>query len=345
MTVFACVGCGAALTVPVSQVTLPVHARQHYGHDLLGVLMEPGTYAVDPEPSGPPWRRWAEVGVAEAEARGVYASVYALPYGLPGAVVVAPGDVRGTVLIAERCDGYCCGLDGRAGQNLACAQCGQPVATRIDDCSYWQAVRLQPQAVRRLPGGEARVVDWETVRAERPGIPPSEPDGGWNPAWVAAVGATLAHLLAVSGGTRMTVPDGLAAATFGRALDALLPPGPPARSMALAGPGLPSPAADIALVPQHPQTGEAWPAPDSAEAVPLPVDVWMYLAFHSDRKPVPAARDDVRRHGPPPLLPCGSFEPDARVFLHTLARLPEVRQPWLRAIYDRVRSHPYRHPF
>ncbi len=44
MTVFACVGCDALLTVPVSRVAFPVHAGQHYGHELLGVLMEPGTY-------------------------------------------------------------------------------------------------------------------------------------------------------------------------------------------------------------------------------------------------------------------------------------------------------------
>ncbi|WP_214323912.1 hypothetical protein [Nonomuraea sediminis] len=49
MTVFACAGCGAVLTVPLSRVVLPVHAHGRYGHDLLGVLMEPGTYAVDPD--------------------------------------------------------------------------------------------------------------------------------------------------------------------------------------------------------------------------------------------------------------------------------------------------------
>jgi hypothetical protein len=60
MTVFACTGCGATLTVPVSRVALPVHTLQWYSHALLGALVEPGTYAVNPEPFGPPWRRWAE---------------------------------------------------------------------------------------------------------------------------------------------------------------------------------------------------------------------------------------------------------------------------------------------
>jgi hypothetical protein len=201
MTLFACAGCGAVLTTPVSQVALPVHAHQSYGHQLLGVLMESGTYAIDQQPFGPPWRPWAEVGADEAEARGVYAPLHALPYGPTGAVVVAPGDVRGTALIPERCDGYCMGLDGRDGPNLACAQCGQAVATRIDDCSLWQAVWLDPRAVRHLTGDEParRVVDWETLREQRPGIPPVEPPEAWSPLWEAAVAVTLAHLLAVSG--------------------------------------------------------------------------------------------------------------------------------------------------
>ncbi|MGW7418292.1 hypothetical protein ACWGIG_38150, partial [Streptomyces sp. NPDC054863] len=61
MFVFVCEGCGAELTAPLSQVSLPVHARQKYGNSVqLPVLMESGTFAVDREPSGPPWRRWEE---------------------------------------------------------------------------------------------------------------------------------------------------------------------------------------------------------------------------------------------------------------------------------------------
>src|SRR5690242_17232210 len=101
MVVFACTGCDAVLTAPVSRVALPVHADQQFGHELLPALLEPGTYAVNPEPSGPPWRRWEEVGADEAAARGVYAPVASLSYGPPGRVGVAPGDVRGTVLIPE----------------------------------------------------------------------------------------------------------------------------------------------------------------------------------------------------------------------------------------------------
>lgn len=94
MFVFVCAGCGTELTVPQSQVALPVHARQKYGNGIqLPVLMESGTFAVDPEPWGRPWRRWEEVDPDEAAARGIYAPVYTMSDGAPGATVIAPGDV------------------------------------------------------------------------------------------------------------------------------------------------------------------------------------------------------------------------------------------------------------
>jgi hypothetical protein len=58
--------------------------------------------------------------------------------------VIAPGDIRGTVFVPERSGGGRCGPDGRDGRNLACAQCGRPVATRIDDCSLWQGGMAGP---------------------------------------------------------------------------------------------------------------------------------------------------------------------------------------------------------
>lgn len=91
-----CAGCGARLTVPLSQAALPAHARQKYGNGIqLPVLMESGTFAVDPEPWGPPWRRWEETDPDEAAARGIYAPVHAVSQGAPGAIVIAPGDTRG----------------------------------------------------------------------------------------------------------------------------------------------------------------------------------------------------------------------------------------------------------
>lgn len=217
MFVFACTGCGTSLTTPLSQVALPAHAHQKYGNGIqLPVLMESGTFAVDPEPWGPPWRKWEEIDPDEAAARGVYAPVYALSDGAPGAILIAPGDTRGTVLIPERAGGYCCGLDGGDGPNMACVTCGLPVASRIDDCSLWQAVWLAPDAVRRLPVDDTDTppLSWAELTAEPAAegrsTPPFEPITSWgslaglyhwwswSPQWEAAAGRALAHLLAAS---------------------------------------------------------------------------------------------------------------------------------------------------
>ncbi|MDT0452453.1 hypothetical protein RM609_25675 [Streptomyces sp. DSM 40473] len=349
MTVFACAGCDAVLSAPLTEVALPDHAHQKWGNGvMLPVLMESGTYAVDPEPSGPPWRPWHEVGEAEAASRGVFAPVYGLSYAAPGEIVVAPGDTRGTVLIPERCEGYCCGLTGADGPNLACERCGRPVATRIDDCSLWQAVWFTPDAVRRLPvdGPVPWASGWEALARGPQGVPPLSRSGAWSREWEAAVGAALAHVLVASEGAPVVVPDGLVADTFRRALDALLPQGAPVKTLALAGPGLPAPdpAAGILLVPRHPLTGEAWRPPSgTSRTAPLAAGMWTRLAFPGERPWQPAAGglpDGVLRDDPLPLLPDRFFEPDDRVLLDTLARLPAVRQPWLRAVHDRV-NRPY----
>ncbi|MER6031314.1 hypothetical protein [Streptomyces sp. NPDC001851] len=348
--VFVCAGCGGELTVPLARVALPVGARQSVGHEMLPALMEPGTYAVDPQPWGPPWRRWEDIGAEEAAARGVFAPVPALSYGLPGSVVLAPGDVRGTVLAPDRCGGGCLGLDGSDGPNLACADCGRPVATRIDDCSYWQAVRLHPAAVRRRAGPARPGADWGTVGRElrelrERGTPPVEPGGWWSPHWKAAASVALAHLLVASEGEPVALPGGLVTDVFGRALARLLPPGVPQRTLTLAGPGLPAASArDIALVPVHPQTGEVWPPAAGTPAVPLPADVWSGLAFPHDRSRLPVTGGlprGVQRDDPLPLRPWRPFAFDRTLLLHTLARLPEVRRPWLRRIHDRVCELPW----
>ncbi|MFE2135141.1 hypothetical protein ACFW9X_18390, partial [Streptomyces sp. NPDC059466] len=371
MFVFACAGCGSELTVPLSQVALPVHAHQVYGNGAqLPVLMESGTFAVEPEPSGPPWRRWAEIHPDEAVARGIYAPVHALSDGAPGAIVIAPGDARGTVLIPEnRGDGNCCGLDGAAGPNVACMECALPVASRVDDCSLWQAMWLDPNAVRRVPvGGVTAPLTWAELTAEGKGTPPFEPiaDWGsrvkaghwshhqwsWSPRWEAAAGRALAHLLAASEGRPVTVPGGLAGEVFQPALDSMLPAGPRARHAVLAGPGRPAPGADadILLVPTHPQTGDVWsPAADAtAYLVPLPFGVWLWLArpgpdstAREPDLPVPASgglpdgvlRDDF---DPPAPHPHHLFRADPEAFRHTLVRLPTVSSPWLREILDRL---------
>ncbi|MEU1075156.1 MULTISPECIES: hypothetical protein [unclassified Streptomyces] len=362
MFVFVCAGCGAELTTPLSRVVLPAHAHQTYGNGLqLPVLMESGTFAVDPEPWGPPWRRWEDVDPDEALARGIYAPVHALSDGAPGSIVIAPGDARGTLLIPERAGGYCCGLDGADGPNMACAACGLPVASRIDDCSLWQAAWLAPNAVRRilLDGADSVPLTWtELLQAENP-TPAFEPIAtwgarrgrnhfwSWSPQWEAAAGRALAHLLAASQDAPVTVPDGLSKEVFQRALDALLPAGPPARRAVLAGPGRPVPdtGADIVLVPTHPQTGQTWtPAGPAASAcpVPLPFGVWLELAFPKPHLSIPASGgmpDGVLRDDPPPPRPGYLFRADPGAFQRTLVRLPAVRSPWLREILDNLRQY------
>ncbi|MFF2076741.1 hypothetical protein ACFVXG_18515 [Kitasatospora sp. NPDC058162] len=338
MAVFACAGCGAELTVPVAEVALPPHAHREGGNRYLPPLLEPGTFAVDPEPNEQPWRPWSEVTAAEAAERGLYAPVDGLWSGPGGAVLLTPGDTRGTELIPERCEGCCAAADR---SNLACARCGRTVGTRVDDCYRWQAVWLHPRAFRRLsvegparPAGDGWAV---------PPLPPVEPDGWWSDRWSATVGEALAEIVAASGGEPVGVAPGLLTETFGRTLQQLLPGGPPACTLRPAGPGLPAvPAPDLALVPRHPWTGAAWPAPSGTVSVPLDAEVWAYLAFPplrpGSRLPAGEVRDD-----PPPLRPDRLFEPDRRLLRHRLARLPAVRQPWLRAIYDRLGGHRH-HP-
>ncbi|MER6195128.1 hypothetical protein [Streptomyces cyaneofuscatus] len=344
MFVFVCAGCGAGLTAPLSQVALPVHAHQVYGNGArLPVLMEPGTFAVDPEPGGPPRRR--------EEAHD----------GAPGAIVIAPGDTRGTLLIPEKGGGHCCGVDGSDGPNMACQACGLPVASRIDDCSLWQAVWLAPDAVRRrrVGGADAVPLSWAELMAEEKGTPPFEPVARWgspaevnapwpwSPRWEAAAGQALAHLLVASQGRPVTVPGGLTEEVFRRALDTLLPSGPPPRRAVLAGPGRPAPDADadILLVPLHPQTGEPWtPTGPAASAcrVPLPFGVWLRLASPEPHPPVPASGvlpEGVLRDDPPVPRSPRLFRADPGVFRHTLVRLPAARSPWFREILENIPQH------
>lgn len=146
-----------------------------------------------------------------------------------------------------------------------------------------------------------------------------------------------------SEGQPVTVPSGLIADVFQRALDTLLPAGLPERRAVLAVPGRPAPdgAADIVLVPVHPQTGHTWvPAGRAAAAypVPLPLGVWLWMAFPQPHLPVPASGRlprDVVRDDPLPPRPF-SFRADRGTFQHTLVRLPAVRSSWLRKIPENL---------
>ena len=124
---FGCAGCGAVLTAAVSEVALPIHLADTHWEKLHPPLLEAGSYAVDPAPYGPPWRQWDEVGAREAAERGRFAPFGALSDGPSDTVILAPGDMRNTGLILERAEGYCMGIDGRDGPNLACLGCDLPV--------------------------------------------------------------------------------------------------------------------------------------------------------------------------------------------------------------------------
>ncbi|MEU3691713.1 hypothetical protein [Streptomyces narbonensis] len=224
---FVCAGCGTELTAPVSRVALPVHT--HYGawEELHPPLMEPATYAVEPRPTGPPWRLWDEIGEDEAARQGVYARVRSVSFGARNRIVIAPGDSRSMALIPEKCAGYCRGVDGRDGPNLACEGCGRAVATRRDDCGMWQTVWLEPDAVERRPSGlpAGPPPGWEDLARAEHRVPPVEPEGFWSPRWMAALGVALAHLVAVTGNRPVTLPAGPVAELLGHAVDRYLPAG------------------------------------------------------------------------------------------------------------------------
>lgn len=208
MDVFVCAGCGTELTAPVLRVALPDHTHHGAWEELHPPLMEPATYAVDPLPTGPPWRLWEEVGEEAVARQGVYAQVYSVSFGARNRIVIAPGDSRSMTLIPERCEGYCRGVDGRAGPNLACEGCGRAVATRMDDCGMWQTVWLEPDAVvRRFAGLQAGPPPgWDDVKRAEHRVQPVEPDGSWSRRWEAAVGVALAHLLVVTGNSPVALP-------------------------------------------------------------------------------------------------------------------------------------------
>jgi hypothetical protein len=345
MTVFGCRICDATLTVPVSRVALPVYADQKYGNGPgpLAPALEPGTFAVDPLPSGSPWRRWAELEAGEAEALGWYAPRFGISTGPVGRVLLAPGDVRSAVIDPALVGEGCCGLGGGR-PNMVCVACGTPVATRIDDCGLRQAIWLDPLSTGVIEDGPGPhpVLDWADLIDQRPGIPPSEPGGGWHPMWTAAAASALAHLLAASGGDPVVIPDHQVAEIFRPALDRLAGQGGtgPERTLVLAGPGRADSGGDFALVPEHPQTGELWPVPPPEKPIPLAWDAWRHLAFY--RAPKPVGRSvPIPPEALPALLPDRRFEPDGQIFLRVLARLPEVRQPRLRAVYDRGRPYSY----
>ncbi|MEU9042959.1 MULTISPECIES: hypothetical protein [unclassified Kitasatospora] len=303
MEVFECRGCGTALTVPLSRVAFPVYAGFTYGNGVaMPVLMEAGTYGVDEDPAGE-----------------------------PRSIVIAPGDAHGTAVVQRRELGACCGIDGRYGPNTTCAGCGRKVATRVDDCSLWQATWLEPSAVRPVPAGPDRpIADWHTVTDRWCAADLSDGNGSRSIRWDVEAAVTLAHLVHAADGAPLAPAAGPLAQAF-RPLLAQLPPprAAPVRRAALAGPGLPQTGLrpDIAVVPRHPQTGEPWPTPPGTAAAPLAAGFWAALAFRDERELAPATGGlppGVERDDPLPPHPLYPGYLDRRVFRAVLNRLNGV---------------------
>ncbi len=101
------------------------------------------------------------------------------------------------------------------------------------------------------------------------------------------------------------------------------------------GPGLPPAETDLALVPRHPETGELWRPSGPAVAIPLAHFAWRRLALPVDHRLLGAAGTIPSEVTGPDLIPHGRFTPDDGVLHRTLARLPAVREPWLREMHDR----------
>ncbi|MFF2775489.1 hypothetical protein ACFVU3_11320 [Streptomyces sp. NPDC058052] len=325
---FACAGCGTELTAPVSRVALPVHTYHGGWEELHPPLMEPSTYAVEPAPGGSP-----EAGGEPAARQDVDAPDPSGSIGPRVRVVIAPGDSRSMSLILDRCEGYCRGVNGHDGPNLACDGCGRPVATRVDDCGAWQTVWLARGAFVRRPSGlpAGPPPGWDDLARAEHRVPPVEPDGTWSRRWEAAVGVALAHLVVASGGRPVTLPAGPAADLLGHAVGQYLPAGPDPRSTALAGPAvpLPRPRPDILLVPRHPLTGAPWRPPgDEGPVVPVDSGVWAYLVHPGETSPMPVTgvlpKGVLRDDYPVPPHPSCLLTAHHHAFEHTLDELPDV---------------------
>ncbi|MEU8757669.1 hypothetical protein [Streptomyces sp. NPDC048659] len=152
MTFFRCRVCRRVLSAGVVERVLPEADSDDGWHrpeaapsgadghtDAPVVRMPPGTFAVDPEPSGPPY--------VLDEGSGLL-----VESGPRGTLVLHPDDGLGMDPHPDPAlrRGYCCGMDGEWGPNLVCG-CGAVVATRYSDCYQVQELRLLPDAVERAP--------------------------------------------------------------------------------------------------------------------------------------------------------------------------------------------------
>lgn len=71
--------------------------------------------------------------------------------------------------------------------------------------------------------------------------------------------------------------------------------------------------------------------------------MWAYLAFPGEQVPTPATGrmpGGLLLDYPLPGHPGTPFRADHSLFLRALGGLPAVREPWLRALYDRTAGKP-----
>lgn len=145
MTAFACGTCGLVVTADVSEVSFPHDAEVCDERPDPQPRVRQGTFALDPEPFGPPFEPLPDNPQVLVSA------------GPRGTVLVHPDDVLALRRHSDRrrLNG-CCRLDGLDGPNLVCAGCGAEIATEQSDCWVsWHDLRLQPDAVIAVEAGRA----------------------------------------------------------------------------------------------------------------------------------------------------------------------------------------------
>ena len=172
-----------------------------FGHGIQPSQVEPGTYAVDPSPFGPPW----EEGDGDCSVLYRLFATGLTSCGPTGTYVPAPGEGRNTGLMTEVCEFGCWGLLGLAGPNTACGGCGVAVASRTDDCDQWQELRFYPDAVTpvRVPDDLRTSRDpypRDTSARYRLGTGPVDDPAGQAGAWSVVLHACAAKILARSDG-------------------------------------------------------------------------------------------------------------------------------------------------
>ncbi|MFD4668906.1 hypothetical protein ACFWNN_04175 [Lentzea sp. NPDC058450] len=136
MTAFACKACGTVVTADLTEVAFPADAP---GDEPPVPRLDRGTFALDPDPFGPP---------SEPSPDNPQIHVWAGPR---ETVLIHPEDARNLRRHRDRSRlNGCCDLDGLDGPNLVCGNCGAELATERSDCWVtWHDVRLQPEAVTR----------------------------------------------------------------------------------------------------------------------------------------------------------------------------------------------------